>query len=64
MEQPFLNVDCGHIKTFDAELYRQLVSYPQEVIPTFDMGVNEVFFNKYLDAELEHQIQVTADHST
>lgn len=58
LEQPFLNVDCGHLKTFDAELYRQLVSYPQEVIPTFDMGVNEVFFDKYPEAELEHQIQV------
>ncbi|XP_028409961.1 DNA replication licensing factor mcm4-A-like [Dendronephthya gigantea] len=58
LEQPFLNVDCSHIKAFDAELYRQLVAYPQEVIPTFDMAVNEIFFTKYTDAELEHQIQV------
>ena len=58
LEQPFLNVDCSHIKAFDAELYRQLVAYPQEVIPTFDMAVNEVFFTKYTEAELEHQIQV------
>ena len=58
LEQPFLNVDCSHIKIFDPELYRQLVSYPQEVIPTFDMAVNEVFFDKYNETELEHQIQV------
>jgi DNA replication licensing factor MCM4 len=58
LEQPFLNVDCSHIKIFDPELYRQLISYPQEVIPTFDMGVNELFFEKYSEDELEHQIQV------
>lgn len=55
---PFLNIDCGHLKTFDADLYRQLVCYPQEVIPTFDMAVNEVFFEKYPGAQLQHQIQV------
>ena len=58
LETPFLNIDCGHLRTFDADLYRQLVCYPQEVIPTFDMSVNEVFFEKYPDAQLQHQIQV------
>ena len=58
LETPFLNIDCGHLKTFDADLYRQLICYPQEVIPTFDMAVNEVFFEKYPDAQLQHQIQV------
>lgn len=58
METPFLSIDCGHLKTFDADLYRQLICYPQEVIPTFDMAVNEVFFEKYPDAQLQHQIQV------
>ena len=53
-----MNIDCGHLKTFDADLYRQLICYPQEVIPTFDMAVNEVFFEKYPDAQLQHQIQV------
>lgn len=28
------------------------------MIPTFDMAVNEVFFEKYPDAQLQHQIQV------
>ncbi|KAG7262467.1 hypothetical protein CRUP_007179, partial [Coryphaenoides rupestris] len=55
---PVLNVNCGHVSTFDAELYRQLVCYPQEVIPTFDMAVNELFFERFPDSVLEHQIQV------
>ncbi|XP_037132340.1 DNA replication licensing factor MCM4 [Syngnathus acus] len=55
---PVLNVNCGHVRAFDAELYRQLISYPQEVIPTFDMAVNELFFERFPDSSLEYQIQV------
>ncbi|XP_046387076.1 DNA replication licensing factor MCM4 [Ischnura elegans] len=58
LEEPFLNVNCAHIEAFDAELYRQLVSYPQEVIPALDMAANELFFDKHPGAVLEHQIQV------
>lgn len=57
-EEPFLNVNAYHLQQFDDELYRQLVCYPQEVVPTFDMAVNEMFFEKYPDASLQHQIQV------
>uniref|UniRef100_A0AAX7SGG6 DNA replication licensing factor MCM4 n=1 Tax=Astatotilapia calliptera TaxID=8154 RepID=A0AAX7SGG6_ASTCA len=46
------------ISSFDAELYRQLTCYPQEVIPTFDMAVNELFFERFPDSFLEYQIQV------
>uniref|UniRef100_A0A803SUU4 DNA replication licensing factor MCM4 n=1 Tax=Anolis carolinensis TaxID=28377 RepID=A0A803SUU4_ANOCA len=56
--EPFLNVNCDHLKSFDENLYRQLMCYPQEVIPTFDMAVNEIFFDRYPDSVLEHQIQV------
>ncbi|KAK2148192.1 hypothetical protein LSH36_510g00005 [Paralvinella palmiformis] len=56
--EPFLNFSATHLKQFDANLYRQLICYPQEVIPTFDMAVNEMFFEKYPDTMLEHQIQV------
>ena len=56
--EPFLNFNCDHLKQFDADLYRQLIQYPQEVIPTFDMAVNEMFFERYTDTGLEHQIQV------
>lgn len=58
LEEPFLNVNCMHIETFDADLYKQLICYPQEVIPTFDMTVNEMFYERYPAAVLEHQIQV------
>nr|XP_039268975.1 DNA replication licensing factor mcm4-B-like [Styela clava] len=57
-EEPYLDIDCIHLKSFDRDLYRQLVCYPQEVIPTFDMAINEMFFTKYPDIALEHQIQV------
>lgn len=53
-----MNVNCAHLETFDANLYRQLICYPQEVIPTFDITVNDMFYEKYPAAELEHQIQV------
>ncbi|XP_030070031.1 DNA replication licensing factor MCM4 [Microcaecilia unicolor] len=56
--EPFLNVNCDHLRSFDQDLYRQLICYPQEVIPTFDMAVNEIFFDHYPDSILEHQIQV------
>lgn len=55
---PFLNINCEHLRMFDQDLYRQLVCYPQEVIPTFDMAVNQLFFERYPDSILEHQIQV------
>jgi len=55
---PFLNVNAGHIRSFDDYLYTQLIQYPQEVIPILDMAVNEIFFEKFPDTELVHQIQV------
>lgn len=58
LEEPFLNVNCAHLKMFDEQLYNQLIGYPQEVIPAFDMATNEIFFEKYPAAILEHQIQV------
>lgn len=33
-------------------------NFIQEVIPTFDMAANEIFFDRYPDSILEHQIQV------
>ena len=57
--EPFLEVNMAHILAYDEELYRQLVCYPQEVIPVLDMAVNEMFFLKYPEtSDLAHQIQV------
>ncbi|EDW02583.1 DNA replication licensing factor MCM4 [Drosophila grimshawi] len=58
LEEPYLNLNCAHLKTFEQDLYRQLICYPQEVIPGFDMAINEMFFERYPAALLEHQIQV------
>ncbi|ESN98874.1 hypothetical protein HELRODRAFT_67429 [Helobdella robusta] len=62
--EPFLNFNCDHLKLFDSDLYRQLVCYPQEVIPIFDVAVNEIFLSKYPDGALEHQIQVRPYNAT
>lgn len=56
--EPFLNVNLEHLRLFDADLYRQLVNYPQEVIPTLDMAANELFVERHADSVLEHQLQV------
>lgn len=45
--EPYLTINCGHIKDFNPNLYRQLVNYPTEVIQIFDMGANEVFQDLY-----------------
>ncbi|XP_015516806.2 DNA replication licensing factor MCM4 [Neodiprion lecontei] len=58
LEEPYLNINCAHLESFDEQLYRQLICYPQEVIPTLDMAANEMFFEKYPAAVLDHQIQV------
>lgn len=58
LEEPFLTLNCTHLKRFSPELYGQLVRYPQEVIPILDMAANEVFASLYPNTQLEHQIQV------
>lgn len=57
-EETCLNVNCSHLETYDKELYSQLVRYPQEVIPTFDMALNEMFFERFPAAVIDYQIQV------
>lgn len=51
-------MNCLHLHRFNSDLYSQLVRYPQEVIPTFDLATNELFSKLYPDTVLEHQIQV------
>lgn len=58
LERPFLNVDCSHMKQIEPTLYQQLIFYPQEVIPIFDLAVNELFFSIYEEDTLPHQIQI------
>jgi len=58
LEDPFLNLNCHHLYEFDTDLYRKLINYPQEVIPIFDMAVNEVFYDLYPDMQLPHPINI------
>jgi DNA replication licensing factor MCM4 len=58
LERPFLNVNCEHMKQIDPIILEQLLAYPQEVIPIFDIAVNELFFSIYENDTLPHQIQV------
>ena len=58
LERPFLNVNCAHLRQLNRELYTQLVCYPQEVIPIFDLGANDLFQELYQGVILPHQIQV------
>ena len=58
LEEPFLTVNCEHLHQANSDLYSQLVRYPQEVIPTFDLATNELFEKLYPETVLAHQIQV------
>eukprot|EP01084_Bolivina_argentea_P272579 464138_1 len=35
-----VNLSCRNLHLYDAELYKQLISFPQEVLPAFDEVVN------------------------
>ena len=59
LEEPFLTVNCEHLRQANSDLYSQLVRYPQEVIPTFDLATNELFGRLYPETVLAHQIQVS-----
>lgn len=37
-----INLDCKNLHEFDPDLYRQLVFYPAEVIPIFDMCIDRI----------------------
>ena len=42
-----LNVDCQHISRFSPSLYMQLVRFPQEIIPIFDLVIHDVLRELY-----------------
>lgn len=45
--EPYLTLNCAHLKEFNPDLYRRLVNFPAEVIQIFDMAANEVFQELY-----------------
>lgn len=45
--EPFLTINCSHLKEYNQALYQQLVDYPTEVVQIFDIGANELFQELY-----------------
>eukprot|EP00045_Choanoeca_perplexa_P011949 m.128406 g.128406 ORF g.128406 m.128406 type:complete len:788 (-) comp15826_c0_seq4:218-2581(-) len=52
-----VDMDCSHLKLHDPELYRQLVRYPQEVIPILDRALADVYAD-LTDEPMQHQAQL------
>lgn len=54
-EETSLNLNSEYLESFNSTLYKQLVSYPTEVISLMDVIINELFSEKLrqrsLDAE-------------
>ena len=44
-DKPILEINCSFLKMFDAQLYRQMVMFPSEVIGFLDDAANEVDFS-------------------
>ena len=55
--EPYLSVNCAHLKEFNETLYRQLVDYPIEVVQIFDMAANDLFQDLY--PELQDPIVIS-----
>ena len=53
-----LNLDTEHMRSYDRELYRQLISFPQEIIPLFDLVVNQMFMEMFPGADPNQRVQV------
>ena len=52
--------DCSHLASVDRELYNQMLRYPGEVIPIFDMALEELLRESIVDIEtqeIEKQIK-------
>jgi DNA replication licensing factor MCM4 len=42
-EDPFFYLNGEHLFQYDQKLYSQLICYPAEIIPIFDLVVNQLF---------------------
>ena len=54
----FVNLNCMHLKSANQELYKQLITYPREIIPIFDIAINEIYTERYPNDNLSQPIQV------
>ena len=54
----WLELDCGDLHAFDADLYDKLVKYPREMIPIFDLAINKIYTTVTEHADVDAVIQV------
>ena len=54
-----VNINCQNIHSFDADLYKQLISFPQEVLPVFDEVVNNYALGHF--GELLQDVEADKD---
>ena len=50
-----INIDCNNLYEYDRDLYMQLIAYPQELIPIFDLVINDLAADSM---DLQSRIQV------
>ena len=43
----FINLDCGHVRSFDIDLYEKLVRFPTEAITILDVVLTELYSETY-----------------
>jgi DNA replication licensing factor MCM4 len=48
-QESILNIDCKDLYNHDKEFYKQLVNFPQEIIPLMDICVQEVVHETFPD---------------
>lgn len=56
-DQLGINIDCNNLYEYDRELYMQLIAYPQELIPIFDLVINDLAADS-LGMDPQSRIQV------
>eukprot|EP00965_Chrysotila_dentata_P067733 2241315-Pleurochrysis_carterae.AAC.1 len=49
-QEDFVNLDFKHLQSFDEGLYKQVVSYPSEVVPMVDMVLGKLIEELFPDA--------------
>ncbi|MES1904075.1 MAG: DNA replication licensing factor, mcm4 component, partial [Paramarteilia canceri] len=54
---PVIDLNCMHLKNFDRDLHQQLITYPKEVLPIFDMIINEMYSARFPEDVLSKPIQ-------
>lgn len=57
-EEYNLNLDCRNLADFNQQLYHQLICYPQEIIPVFDLVIHEIVQERYSEFAMQRRVQV------